>query len=171
MNRYLKIFINLSTSFFPCLKKIFLYILTLILSDLNRTLETLQQRVQALEKNLTPFTTGYPAMQSSYGYQMNSTPMTNGKFRESLTVIFRYIGKLVLFFSRKLIFKNQSIYIQYNRYLKPMTSSFYTSVLSYTILPESWCNLIQIYQLIILQVCSWDSRAELWLVEILVEGI
>ena len=149
MNRYLKIFINLSTSFFPCLKKIFLYILTLILSDLNRTLETLQQRVQALEKNLTPFTTGYPAMQSSYGYQMNSTPMTNGKFRESLTVIFRYIGKLVLFFSRKPIFKN------------PMTSSFYTSVLSYTILPESWCNLIQIYQLIILQVCSWDSRAEL----------
>jgi len=47
-------------------------------SDLNRTLETLQQRVQALEKNLAPFTTGYPAMQSSYGYQMNSTPMTNG---------------------------------------------------------------------------------------------
>ena len=69
-------------------KDIFVYILTLNLSDLNRTLETLQQRVQALEKNLAPFTTGYPAMQS-YGYQMNSTPMTNGKFRESLTVIFK----------------------------------------------------------------------------------
>ena len=123
--------------------------MTLHLSDLNRTLETLQQRVQALEKNLAPFTTGYPAMQSSYGYQMNSTPMTNGKFRESLTVIFRYIGKLVLFFSRKPIFKNQSIYIHpcpsHDGNIidinKPMTSSFYTSVLSYTILPESWCNL------------------------------
>ena len=74
-----------------------MYILTLNLSDLNRTLETLQQRVQALEKNLAPFTTGYPAMQSSYGYQINSTPMTNGKFRESLmlTVIFRYLGQRV----------------------------------------------------------------------------
>ena len=64
-----------------------MHILTLNLSDLNRTLETLQQRVQALEKNLAPFTTSYPAMQSSYGYQMNSTPMTNGKFSESIRVI------------------------------------------------------------------------------------
>ena len=47
-------------------------------TDLSRTLETLQQRVQALEKNLAPFTTPYPAM-SSYAFQMNSTPMNNGK--------------------------------------------------------------------------------------------
>ena len=48
-------------------------------------------------------------------------------------------------------------------------------MLSYTILPESRCNrnsdLLQMFQTIIVQVYSGDFRAELRLVEILVEGI
>ena len=49
-------------------------------TDLSRTLEVLQQRVQALERNLSPYTVPYPTV-STYPYQINAgpSPVANGK--------------------------------------------------------------------------------------------
>jgi len=48
-------------------------------ADLSRTLEVLQQRVQALERNLSPYTVPYPTV-STYPYQINAgpSPVANG---------------------------------------------------------------------------------------------
>ena len=78
---------------------------------MSRTLETLQQRVNALEKNLAPFTVPYPPM-SSYACQMNSVPITNGKCSVKIILVFLWLLK-----------KNEIIYLGFQYSPSPLPNA------------------------------------------------